>query len=528
MGGRRILVVALAAAVALVAVPAAEASFHEMSIREVYPGSTAAPDSGYVELQMYASGQNFVGGHGLTVYDAAGKALGTFTFSGDVANGANQQTILIGDSGVQGAFAMTPDLIAASLEIRRAGGAACWAGTIDCVSWGSFGGTTPAPSGSPADAGGIPEGMALRRTVEPQCPTLLEAVDDSNDSADDLVDATPLPRNNAAAITEKPCSGPATTIDAKPKDPTQLTAAAFSYHSTAAATSFECKLDAAAFAGCAAGGIEYPGPLVEGQHSFQVRAKDASEHLGPAALYSWRVDTTAPTAQIDTHPTDPSPGTSVTFAYHASETGASFECSLVAAAAADAFSSCPAKGMTYSALADGEYRFAVRATDAATNQGGAASFEWSVDNSLADTTPPDTMIDSAPPDPSSQPTASFAYHSTESGSTFECRLDGADFSSCPAGGIEYGGLGDGSHTFFVRATDASANVDPTPAGYTFAVTLPQPPLSLPPAVAPLAAAVVPPATPNHRTRRCRRRRHAAAHSARRRCHRHAGSRGQKR
>lgn len=60
-----------AAAAALLATPAG-ATFHEMSIREVYP----AGDAGYVELQMWAGGQNFVGGHHLVVYGAGGADRG--------------------------------------------------------------------------------------------------------------------------------------------------------------------------------------------------------------------------------------------------------------------------------------------------------------------------------------------------------------------------------------------------------------------------------------------------------------------
>ena len=43
-----------------------------MQVREVYPGSSPNPDSEYVELQMWAEGQNLVGGHVLRTYDAAG------------------------------------------------------------------------------------------------------------------------------------------------------------------------------------------------------------------------------------------------------------------------------------------------------------------------------------------------------------------------------------------------------------------------------------------------------------------------
>src|SRR5262249_17613180 len=65
-------------------------------------------------------------------------------------------------------------------------------------------------------------------------------------------------------------------------------------------------------------------------------------------------------------------------------------------------------------------------------------------------------------------TATFAFHSTESGSSFQCRLDGESFSPCssPKG---YSGLSDGSHTFQVRATDEAGNTDQTPAVFTWTV-----------------------------------------------------------
>ena len=96
----------LVALALLIAAPAAQATFHLIKVREVYAGTE---DDSYVELQMYAAGQSFLNGHSLTLYNAAGGLSHSSTFSAGVTKSENQRTVLIGDSGVQARFGVTPD-----------------------------------------------------------------------------------------------------------------------------------------------------------------------------------------------------------------------------------------------------------------------------------------------------------------------------------------------------------------------------------------------------------------------------------
>lgn len=477
---------------ALTLAPAtAQAAFHEILIREVYAGG-AANDS-YVVLQAYSSGQNALSSHSVTAYDASGNQVGGFTFGGSVDSGQNQMTVLVADTAYTTTFqgGPPPDGSSATLNLNPTGGAACWTG-LDCVAWGSFDGDVSPSPGPAASPGGIPAGMALRRTIiGGSCSNRLDLGDDSGDSSADFTLQSPHPRSNASPIDEgSPCIAPqlpVATIDSGPPGFTQVTSASFTYHAAPPGASFECKLDNAAFADCEADGIAYPGPLADGKHAFRVRAKDANG-TGTADLHEWTVDTTPPVAEIKTQPKDPSPGNSAAFTYSSNEAGSTFQCSLDSGGG-DSFSACASTGRTYTGLANGEYTFKVRATDKAGNQGGSDSFGWEVDNSLADETPPQTTIVSKPPDPSLSSAASFSYESNEPGSTFECKLDGGDFAGCAAAGVAYIGLTNGSHSFQVRARDASGNADASPAGYSWAISA----LAAiePPALAPLAAASAP-------------------------------------
>jgi hypothetical protein len=87
-----------------------------------------------------------------------------------------------------------------------------------------------------------------------------------------------------------------------------------------------------------------------------------------------------------------------------------------------------------------------------------------------DNRPPQTTITQAPSSGTAT-SATFAFTSSEAGSTFECSLDSGSFSACSSP-KSYSGLAAGAHTFQVRAIDGSTNhnVDPTPASASWTIT----------------------------------------------------------
>ena len=136
-----------------------------------------------------------------------------------------------------------------------------------------------------------------------------------------------------------------------------------------------------------------------------------------------------------------------------------------AASTAAAGRPAPAPRPISPALTAGSHTFDVRATDAAGNTDATpASHTWTID-----LTPPNTTIDSSPSSPSGNTTPTFAFSSSEGGSSFECRIDGGGWSSCTSPDTISPALGEGSHTFDVRAIDPAGNADATPAGHTWLI-----------------------------------------------------------
>jgi hypothetical protein len=242
--------------------------------------------------------------------------------------------------------------------------------------------------------------------------------------------------------------GPATIIVTGPPASTNSTSASFTFDSSDPDATYECKLDTPLFTPCAepAG---YTG-LVDGVHTFAVRAVDAAQNPGTEATHTWRIDTRPPRAAIAAGPPGLTNNRSATFAFSADEPS-SFQCSLDGGG----FVPCSSPA-SYADLVDGAHTFVARPTDAVGNPGASGSYAWTVDG-----TAPDTTLLAAPRSTTTSIAASFRFSASESAG-FQCKLDAGAFAPCSSP-KSYARLRRSRHSFQVRAIDPAGNVDPTPA-----------------------------------------------------------------
>ncbi|MBI5140418.1 MAG: hypothetical protein HZA94_03170 [Candidatus Vogelbacteria bacterium] len=125
------------------------------------------------------------------------------------------------------------------------------------------------------------------------------------------------------------------------------------------------------------------------------------------------------------------------------------------------------------------------------NVTGDTSMSSGVLSVRIDALAPDTTItaSSQPANPTTSASANFSFTSSETISTFECKLDTGSFTTC-ATPKSYSALSSGSHTFSVRATDLAGNTDATPAIYTWVVESLLPPSNVTSRLVPLAPVVI--------------------------------------
>jgi len=220
----------------------------------------------------------------------------------------------------------------------------------------------------------------------------------------------------------------------------------------------------------ATGSFTYSAAAGDGAYDFYTRAWDNSNNYeaAPASADSeTQLDTTPPETTIDSGPSGTSADRGPTFAFHASEPGSSFRCSL--SAGAPAFGPCSGPGASDTPgapLADGAYTFEVQAIDGLGNADptpAARSF-------TIRTPPPDTLLRSHPPKTilTGRPwtRVRFGFFSPAAGSSYRCRLDRGGFAPCTS--PRRYRVRVGRHRFTVEAVGATGP-DPSPARFAFRV-----------------------------------------------------------
>lgn len=164
----------------------------------------------------------------------------------------------------------------------------------------------------------------------------------------------------------------------------------------------------------------------------------------------------APSGPVDTTITSAPPDFSnsgdARFEFTSNVADAEFRC------AVDGDSPAPCTSPYTKALGDGSHTFSVRAVDGGGREDESpAERIWTID-----TVAPDTTITDGPPAADNSTMVMFFFTSDEMNVTFDCSLDSADYQPC-ASGDAFGPIGDGAHSFAVRAHDRAGNVDASPA-----------------------------------------------------------------
>ncbi len=204
-------------------------------------------------------------------------------------------------------------------------------------------------------------------------------------------------------------------------------------------------------------------PAYPGEYSYIAEANSADAGA-PAAPQFTDTDPDSPSADTDPFVKGTAPAGSTVKIY---DNAACSGSPLATGTAAD-FSS---PGLQVHVAADSTTGFWGTATDGAATDSACSTSTISYVNQTTPPTAPETQIDSGPSGLSNDNDPSFTFSSPGTpAATFECRLDSsleADFAACTTPQA-YTDLGDGSHTFEVRAID-SGSADPSPASASFAI-----------------------------------------------------------
>ena len=256
----------------------------------------------------------------------------------------------------------------------------------------------------------------------------------------------------------------AVTVTGNPAAVTAQTTASVSFNLTGDAVATECKLDAGAWAACTSPFVT--GTIGEGSHTVQIRQLDGAGNVGTPTSTTWIVDLAPPTSApvIASGPSGFVTAGQSAFAFLGAAGDETYQCRLDSGA----WAACLA-AYTTPLLADGAHTLDVRLVDAAANVGPTASRTWTIDTTAPSTAP--TMA-TAPSNPNSDSTPTFAFSGAGAGETYQCRTDAGAWVACTSP-ITLPVLGEGTHTFWVRVIDGAGNTGPaTSTTWTVDTTAP--------------------------------------------------------
>jgi hypothetical protein len=305
-------------------------------------------------------------------------------------------------------------------------------------------------------------------------------------------DLTSTGLSSANTFTVDTTAPPVPTTDSAPANPSNSPSASFSFSSTEAGVGFLCRVDGATFGVCTSPKT-YTG-IAEGQHTFEVKARDSAGNDSAAASHTWTVDTTAPVVTLtgppsgsSTSDTTPSltgvAGTSagdaatVTMTIYAgsSATGTPVQTLTAGRGAGGAYS------IDASPLAQGTYAAQSAQADAAGNTGRSPPSTFTVDtaaptvtltspangSSTSDTTPTFSGAAGTAPGDVASVTVSVYTGSSAAGTPVQT------LNVAPGAGGAYSAdvspLGEGTYTAQSAQTDAAGNAGRSTAN-TLAIT----------------------------------------------------------
>lgn len=239
-------------------------------------------------------------------------------------------------------------------------------------------------------------------------------------------------------------TAPVVTFTSSPSTPTNSSSASFQWTSDDANTTYQCKLTGS-YSSCS--GSKSYSSLSSGTYTFSVKATNQAGGVS-TTTFTWTIDTSDPGTTINDKPASYIAVNTATVTFSSSSSDVvSYQCKLDSGS----YSTCATGttgSMTYNGLSAGSHTIYVRSVDHVGNMDSSpASTSFTVD-----TTAPVITFTLTPSNPTTSSSAMFGWTVDDSGSTFQCSLDGAGYSSCSSP-KSYSSLSKSTHTFSVKATN---------------------------------------------------------------------------